>query len=101
MDYVKRTYERTCEIIGEEGILKWDFKEHTVKMFSAKTKDWETIQDDNEYDINKMYVDEMDCFIGCINGEMTPPVDAVSGKRILEVALAAKESANTRKVMVL
>jgi predicted dehydrogenase len=101
MDYVKRTYERTCEIIGEEGILKWDFEEHTVKMFSAKTKDWETIQDDKEYDINKMYVDEMDCFIGCINGKMTPPVDAVSGKRILEVALAAKESANTKKVMVL
>ena len=101
MDYVKRTYERTCEIVGEEGIIKWDFKEHTVKLFSAETKDWKTIQDDKEYDINKMYVDEMDWFIDCINGKVTPPVDAVSGKRILEVALAAKESANTKEVITL
>ena len=98
MDYVKRTYERTCEIIGEEGIIKWDFKEHTVKLFSAKTKEWKTIQDDKEYDINKMYVDEMKWFIDCINGKGSPSVDAVSGKRILEVALTAKESANTKKL---
>ena len=101
MDYVKRTYERTCEIIGEEGIIKWDFKEHTVKLFSAKTKEWETIQDDKEYDINKMYVDEIKYFIDCINGKGSPPVDAVSGKKILEVALAAKESSDTKKVMTL
>jgi len=101
MDYVKRTYERTCEIIGDEGIIKWDFKEHTVKLFSAKTREWETIQDDKEYDINKMYVDEMERFIDCINGKGSPPVDAVSGKRILEVALAAKKSSNIKRVVTL
>lgn len=101
MDYVKRAYERTCEIIGEEGIMKWDFKEHTVKLFSAKTKEWKTIQYDRKYDINQMYVDEMKFFVECVKGKEKPPVDALKGKKILEVALAAKESVNTKRVVSL
>ena len=101
MDYVKRTYERTCEIIGENGIIKWNFGKHTVKLFSAKTKEWKTIQDDKEYDINKMYVDEIKFFIDCIKGKKKPPVNAMKGKKILEVALATKESSGTKKVMIL
>jgi len=110
MDYVKRTYERTCEIIGEEGIIKWDFKKHIVKQFSAKIKEWKTNQYCKECNtnimyadkmINQMYVDEIKWFIECINGKRSPPVDATSGKKVLEIALAAKESARTKKVVTL
>lgn len=99
MDYVKRVYERTCELIGEEGTIRWDFKEHFVKYFSVEKKEWTTFRYDKGYDINKMYLDEMRCFVNCIKGKESPPVNAADGKRVLEVALAAKESIKTKKVV--
>jgi len=101
MDYVKRTYERTCELIGEKGTIKWDFKEHAVKYFSAEKKEWTTFSYDEGYDINEMYIEELKCFINCIKGKDNPPVDAVEGKKLLEVALAAKESLREKKVLKL
>jgi predicted dehydrogenase len=101
MDYVKRAYERTCELIGEKGTIKWDFKEHAVKCFSVEKKEWTTFSYDAGYDINEMYVEELKCFINCIKGKETPPVGALEGQKVLKVALAAKESLKEKKVMKL
>ena len=37
-------------------------------------------------------------FIQCVAGNRKPPVDGLGGKRVLEIALAAKRSAETGKV---
>lgn len=101
MDYVKRAYERTCELIGENGTIKWDFKEHVVKCFSAEKKEWTTYSYDAGYDLNEMYVEELKCFINCIKENESPPVDALEGQKVLKVALAAKESLKEKKVIKL
>ena len=46
-------------------------------------------------DKNQMYVREMGHFLDCIYGKSEPLVDGITGKRILELALAAKTSALT------
>ncbi len=99
MDYVKRVYERTCELIGEKGTIRWDFVKHAVKLFSADKKDWVPFSYDQGYDINNMYIDEMQCFINCILGKESPPVDAIGGKKLLKIAIAAKESIQRKRVM--
>ena len=48
-----------------------------------------------------MYVDEINFFIDCINGKRVPPVDAIKGKKTLEVALSAKKSSLTKKAIVI
>jgi predicted dehydrogenase len=101
MDYVKRAYERTCELIGENGTIKWDFKEHAVKCYSTEKNEWITYSYDAGYDINEMYVEEMKCFIKCITEHESPPVDALEGQKVLKVALAAKESLKEKKVIKL
>jgi predicted dehydrogenase len=101
MDYVKRVYERTCELIGEQGTIRWDFKDRTVKYFSAKTKEWTNFQYAEGYDTNNMYVEELKCFFNCLNGAETPPVSAEAGKKLLKIALASKESMATKKVIIL
>jgi len=39
-----------------------------------------------------MYIEEMKHFLGCVNGNLTPIIDVAQGKRVLEIALAAKIS---------
>lgn len=99
LDYLQRAYSRSCQLIGEEGTIFWDFNEKQVKIYVAKTRQWELFPQSQDYDINQMYVDEMKHFMDCIKGRSDPLQDVREGKRVLEVALAAKNSAVTGKLI--
>lgn len=99
LDYLQRFYGRSCQLIGEEGTILWDFHEKQVKLYSAKSEKWETFSQDPAYDINQMYVDEIKHFIFCLQGKARPMQDIKEGKKVLEIALAAKKSASRGKLM--
>jgi predicted dehydrogenase len=91
MDFIRRDYFRVCEIVGEEGTVRWSFPSGTAELYSARTKRWRMVY--AGCDPNEMYVREMRCFIRCIQGKEAPLVDGEEGRKTLEVALAAKKSA--------
>ncbi len=99
MDYIQRVYGRSCQLIGEEGTILWDFNDRQVKVYSARTKEWQVFPEDPDYDINQMYMEEMKHFIQCLEGKAKPMQNINAGKRILQIALAAKESTKTGKVI--
>lgn len=99
MDYIQRAYGRSCQIIGEEGTILWDFNDKQVKLYSAETKEWQAFPEKLDYDINQMYVEEMKHFVSCLEGKARPMQDIVAGKKTLEIALAAKESNETGKMV--
>jgi len=99
LDYIQRVYSRSCHIIGEEGTILWDFNKRQVKLYSAKTGRWQTFPQNPGYDINEMYIEEMKHFLNCLEGKTKPMLDINSAKRVLEIALAAKEAAKTGKVV--
>ena len=101
LDYIQRSYGRSCQIIGEEGTILWDFNEKQVRFYSAKTKRWQVFPEKFDYDINDMYIEEMKHFLQCVEGKAKPTQDVTHAERILEIALAAKESAVTGKVISL
>jgi predicted dehydrogenase len=100
MDYVQRSYSRSCQLIGDEGTIIWNFNENRVKLYSAEDKRWQTFPEVN-FDHNETYVQEMKHFIQCVIGDEKPPVNGLEGKRVLEIALAAKRSAETGLVIKL
>ena len=91
LDCIQRGYTRSCKLIGEEGTLYWDFKTG-ARLFTAD-KEWHDFP--FSPDPNDMYVDELRHFGACIRREEKPQVDGAAGKRILEIALAARKSAAT------
>ena len=99
LDFVQRFYSRSCKLIGEEGTIVWDYPNKEVSVYSAQTGSWETTI--IECEPNDMYVEEMNHFIKCLEGEETPLTDGFSAKQVLEIALAAKESAKLGREMVL
>ena len=97
LDFLQRIYSRTCKIIGTQGTLLWDYTENTVKLYSAKTKEWKTFPVQAEP--NEMYLEEMKHFLACVNEKAVPLIDGHAAKTVLEIALAAKKSATVGKAI--
>ena len=92
MDYIQRTYCRTCKVIGEEGTIIWDINRGDVQLYSACDKSWHSFPQPEDYNINQMYLDEMQHFLRCLTGDEQSTLDVHEAKRVLEICLAVKDS---------
>lgn len=101
LDYLQRTYRRGCEIVGEDGVIVWDYIDQTVQLFGKEDHEAQTFFESINTDRNAMFLREMEHFARCVRGEATPAVDARAGRRALEIALAAQRSARERRIVAL
>ena len=97
LDYVQRAYRRTCQIIGDEGTIHWDFAAGQVRWYSARTRLWNQYENPAGWELNQMYIDEMKHFLACLAGEANPELNVSQAAEVLRIALAAKQSAEQRQ----
>jgi predicted dehydrogenase len=98
LDYVQRTYERGCQIVGELGTIFWEFNKE-VRWFDAKRASWGNFSEPADWDVNHMYRDEMEHFLDCLQtGERTmlPIEEAVA---VMQIVFAAKTSAREGRLV--
>jgi len=100
LDMIQRGATRACRIIGTEGTLAWDWADHRVRCFSEKHGGWTDLWREEGYDRNMMYVEELRHFFTCVQDRRPPVVTGEDGRRTLQIALAAKESARTGRVVM-
>lgn len=93
MDSVQRAYSRSCKVIGDEGTLEWDYSSGELKHYSAARKEWQVFSNPPGWQPNDMYLAELRHFLNCLSGDEKPALDAFDAARVLELALAAKDSA--------
>jgi predicted dehydrogenase len=99
LDMVQRTATRTCRIIGTEGTITWDWDTHRVRMYSAVMDNWTDLRPAERIDPNDMYLAELKHFFGCVAGRATPVVDGEAGRRVLQIALAARRSSKEKRAV--
>jgi predicted dehydrogenase len=92
MNMVQAPVSRSCRIIGSEGTISWDQNSHQVLAFLAGDEAWRDISPAQPIDRNDSYMAEIQHFIECVNEGCNPDIDGGNGRRILEIALAAKRS---------
>jgi predicted dehydrogenase len=93
LNYVQRPPTRTLEIIAERGTIQWDYQAGLVKWYDSETARWEIWTEPPTFDRNTMFLDEVTHFIDCVAGRSTPLIPLTEAKAVLEIALAAKQSA--------
>jgi predicted dehydrogenase len=93
MDYVQRTSGRGCQVIGEQGTIWWSYPSSEVRWYSAETQKWEVFRGPNDWTPNQMYLDEMRHFLRSVAGQEQSVMDVGEAKRVLDIALGAKLSA--------
>lgn len=100
LDYIQRTLSRSCRIIGEGGTITWDLMNQKVSWYLVEDKAWHDFSYAG-FQRNDRFLAEMKHFLDCLQGKSEPEVNLESGSRSLKIALAAKESGKTGKVVVL
>lgn len=101
LDYFQRVYSRRCKLVGENGLITWDFTAGQVGVYKTSTGSWSYYRQPDNYEINQMYIDELNHFIRCLQGLEHPTLDLIGAHKDLKVALAAKESAEENRFVTL
>lgn len=112
IDYVRPSYERKCQILGDNGEFKWEFKPgiRVDNILKRKAKSVVTTNlinykkpKTNSFNVfsNNMYILEIENFIQSILKDKKPLVDGWEGLKTLEIGVAALESARKNKVIKL
>jgi len=99
-DYLQRPPQRECEVIGDAGKAILDFPTLSVTLYSAdgNVADRFTCE---ELERNQLFIHEMQHFLDCVKTRSQPVVGLAEGMWSLKLALAAKESIATGRVVEL
>jgi len=93
MDYLQRAVSRTCKIIGELGTLKWDLVSNQISLHATQGKE-DVLFSDDEYDRNRMYLDELKHFSLVAAGTVKPISTVAQAAYILNMIAAMRMSSN-------
>jgi len=94
LDYVQRPPQRTCEIVGDAGKVRYDYYAKQVEHSDTATRTV-VVERFDAFDRGQLFREELRHFLACVRGEERPAVDLREGARSLRVALAAAESLRT------
>jgi predicted dehydrogenase len=100
LDYIQRCPDRSIELIGTECTIRVDVVANKVKIFEAGRGTWETIDVGGNFTNSQVYIDEVLHFIECIRyPDKQPLINLDAGIKVLQIALASKESALQEKAI--
>ena len=97
-DYVQNPPSRFCEIIGDAGKIQADIRLLKVDVFDGKGNHVEASSYEG-FQRNQLFLDELKCFLDSLQGKKTPLVNLREAAQSLRMALAAKESLATGKIV--
>jgi predicted dehydrogenase len=99
-DYLQSPASRQCEVIGDRGkaVLDLVALSVTVKAYGG---DASVVHSFAGFDRNQLFLDQIRHFLECVEKRTRPIVDLREGAQSLRVALAAKESIITGKMVAL
>ncbi|MBI1911710.1 MAG: Gfo/Idh/MocA family oxidoreductase [Deltaproteobacteria bacterium] len=90
-DFLQRANQHRMVITGEAGTIRCDFVEGVIETYLTNyKKTWNTGK--LTFDINKMYLEEMEHFLECIINRTQPSIDLKEGYKTLKLALDVKET---------
>jgi predicted dehydrogenase len=100
LDYVQRPPSRTLQVIGEAGKVLVDLRAPSIHHYGDDGTLVEAASFEG-FERNQMFIDELSHFLDCIDGKEKPLISLRDGAQSLRMALAAKESLNSGRVVEL
>ena len=93
LDYVQRTYQRGCQIVGDLGSIFWDFNLSQVTHHDGATGKTSLFPAPAGWTLNQMYLDEMQHFLDCLRSARTSVFPVSEAATVMQIVFAAKRSA--------
>jgi len=98
LDYVQRTYERGCQVVGESGTVFWDFNQG-IRWYEASDKRWNQYEQRHTWESNEMYLDELRHFVDCVQHRRQTTLPVGEAIEVMKIAVGAKRSARSRSAV--
>jgi predicted dehydrogenase len=99
-DYIQRPPSRSLRIIGDGGKIVVDFVGLTTHCYDSQGQLVEDAHFDS-FQRNQLFLEELTHFLACVREKEEPLVSIDDGLQSLRMALAARESIESGKVVVL
>lgn len=93
LDFNRRPFSHYLEIIGTDGTLLWDASRGDLQVFRSGEASWESFPDPIGFERNEMFLSEMRHFLDVLMNRASPLCSLADGVQVVQVALAAKNSA--------
>ncbi|MBI5139840.1 MAG: Gfo/Idh/MocA family oxidoreductase [Candidatus Vogelbacteria bacterium] len=100
-DYLQSNYRRSCEIVGDKGMLLWDINANELKQYSLKDKEYQVYYRGLNANVNEMYLDEVKHFFNCIQTGAEPLVGLKEAKRVQEIIFTIMKSAKEERFIAI
>ena len=91
LDYLQRPAKRSIQIQGSKGSIDYCFTDKFLRFYDFAQQKYKNIVDLDNYDTNKMYIDEIQNFIKCIAGEQEPKSSLDDSVYILKTCMEIKK----------
>ncbi len=101
LDYLQSPPHRTCNIVGDKGRIFWDFHGSKKAILEDRMTGKSEELDFQNFEIQQLFIDELQHFLDAILGKVLPIVDLRTGYESLQMALAARRSMETGKLITL
>src|SRR5690606_25618441 len=98
LDFLQRKATRVCKVIGEGGTLIWDLIQNKV-VFNGPSGSEEVLFEDQHFDRNAMYMNELAHFARVAAGKIKPLVDLHQGLEVLRLLEMLKLSSDQQRVV--
>jgi predicted dehydrogenase len=82
-------------VVGTRGTLHWDNATGETRWWSDSDADWQAVPAPPGFERNDMFVEEMRHFVEVSEGRAEPICTLADGSQALQIALAARQSAET------
>lgn len=92
LNFIQRDYRRTCQVIGSEGTLYWDFITPRVDLYGPDGELTQSISLPQEWQVNQMYMDEIAHFLQAVQSGAPTINPLAGGLAALDIALTAKQA---------
>jgi predicted dehydrogenase len=90
LDDLERPRARTCSVIGNGWKIEADLNRRSAHFHSGEAAEAQSFTSPDAVDHD--YVQEIEHFLGCVNGDLAPVVDAAAGAASLVLADATRAS---------
>ena len=101
LDFLQRSYSRSCKIIGTTGTLSWQAASQQVWFQAASDLEAVLLFEASGSNRNEVYLKELAHFLDCVAGRAQPRVDGEQAKEVLRVVAAAWKSSRTGRLISL
>jgi predicted dehydrogenase len=91
LDYLQRPPQRSCEVIGDEGRVRYDYYANVVETYRTTTRMRNTYHFEG-FDRNDMFMDELRHFLACLRGDEESFIPLSESIHSLRIALAAESA---------